>query len=587
MALFGEDKIEELRARADIVEVIGAHVRLRKAGRNWVGLCPFHDEKTPSFSVNAERGFFHCFGCGAGGTVFNFLMKVEGLTFPDSVRSLAAKYGVELPEPSQGGPRPVERDSWYAANAIAAEFYAQVLWKSPEGGTVREYLKSRGITPETSHEFQVGYAPSRPASLVAVLERRGLLEAGVRNGLVKNEGGAHDMFRARVMFPIRDAQGRVIAFGGRVLEDRQPKYLNSPESPLYSKARALYGLFEARKAIAAHDRVFVVEGYFDVIALSQAGIREAVAGCGTALTVDQLRILGRHTKNVIACFDGDNAGRKASLRALEIFLEAGILGRGVFIPDGFDPDTFVREHGAAAFEDLAARAQLLVDYFLADAVAGARGGVDSRARAGERVAAMLRQVHNAFEFDLLARKAADVLGISESVLRDQARQGSVARRAASPETGAAAPARRTVADDASGKAEIGLVAMALLYPATRAAIAASRIHGEFSDRELAGALVDICAAEDRAIPIDQFIAARLSGENQERLSAAAVDNVPVETDQMIAIADNYISAIGRRQNRREHADMVRSAAEAAAGNMDEAAAAAQAAIAAIKRGART
>jgi DNA primase len=348
MGRFGDDKIEEVRSRADIVEIVGAHVRLRRAGRNFVGLCPFHNEKTPSFSVNAERGFFHCFGCGAGGSVFNFIMRVEGLTFPEAVRSLARKYGVTLPQHDQSGPAAGEREAMLKASEVAAEFFAHVLWNTADGALARDYLKSRGISVETARAFMIGFAPSRPASLAKALERRGLRDAGVKVGLVKKDGdSAYDMFRARVMFPIRDAQGRAIAFGGRVLDARLPKYINSPESPLYSKARTLYGLFEARQAISSSvssgkDRAIIVEGYFDVIALWQAGFKEAVAGCGTALTVEQLRALSRYTKQVIACFDGDPAGRKASMRALEIFLQAGLLGRGIFIPSGFDPDTFVR-----------------------------------------------------------------------------------------------------------------------------------------------------------------------------------------------------------------------------------------------------
>ena len=297
MGRFGDDKIEEVRSRADIVEIVGAHVRLRRAGRNFVGLCPFHNEKTPSFSVNAERGFFHCFGCGAGGSVFNFIMRVEGLTFPEAVRSIARKYGVTIPEHDQSGPAAGEREAMLKASEVAAEFFAHVLWNTDDGAVARDYLKSRGISVETARAFILGFAPSRPASLAKALERRGLRDAGVKVGLVKKDGdGAYDMFRARVMFPIRDAQGRAIAFGGRVLDARLPKYINSPESPLYSKARTLYGLFEARQAISSNvaagkDRAILVEGYFDVIALWQAGFKEAVAGCGTALTVEQLRAL--------------------------------------------------------------------------------------------------------------------------------------------------------------------------------------------------------------------------------------------------------------------------------------------------------
>jgi DNA primase len=237
MALISEDKLEEIRTRADIVEVIGAHVRLKRAGRNFVGLCPFHNEKTPSFSVNSERGFFHCFGCGAGGTVFNFVMRTEGLSFPEAIESLARRYGVTLPERgSETGPGAGERDAALRANQTAAEFFAHVLWKTPDGAAARDYLAARGVTAETARTFGLGFAPERPANLARALERRGLLAAAVRLGLVKQDAaGTRDMFRGRLMFPIRDGQGRVLAFGGRVLDQRLPKYINSPESPLYSK----------------------------------------------------------------------------------------------------------------------------------------------------------------------------------------------------------------------------------------------------------------------------------------------------------------------------------------------------------------
>src|SRR6202046_2448722 len=435
MAQFGDSKVEEVRSRADIIEIIGTHVRLRRAGRNFVGLCPFHNEKTPSFSVNAERGFFHCFGCGVGGSVFDFIMRVEGLTFGEALRSLAKKYGVTLPEHDVSGPGAGEREAMLKASEVAAEFFAHVLWNTTDGAMARDYLKSRGISVETARAFMIGHAPSRPASLAKALEKRGLREAGVKVGLVKKDGNvttgadAYDMFRARVMFPMRDAQGRAIAFGGRVLDARMPKYINSPESPLYSKARTLYGLFEARQAISTSassgkDRAILVEGYFDVIALWQAGFKEAVAGCGTALTADQLRVLSRYTKNVIACFDGDAAGRKASMRALEIFLQAGLLGRGIFIPSGFDPDTFVRERGAAAFAELTDKSELLVDYFIRDQVekvGGPTAPLDKRFEAAKLISEKLRLISDEFQFNMIVRKTEGLLGVGEDVLRKEAR----------------------------------------------------------------------------------------------------------------------------------------------------------------------
>jgi len=581
MVRFGTDKIEEVRARADIVEIVGAQVRLKRAGRNFVGLCPFHNEKTPSFSVNAERGFFHCFGCGAGGTVFDFVMKVEGLTFFEALQSLARRYGIVLPEHTgPGGPPPGERDALALANLTAAEFFAHVLWKTADGAPARDYLKARGITEETAHAFILGYAPARPANLATVIGKRGMLEAAVKAGLVKREPGRdpYDMFRARLMFPIRDAQGRVIGFGGRVLDQRLPKYINSPESPIYSKARALYGVFEARQAIAQADRAIVVEGYIDVIALWQAGFKETVASLGTSLTVDQLRLLARYTRNIVACFDGDAAGRKASLRALEVFLGAGLLGRGVFIPSGFDPDTLVRDRGAQALSELIESSELLVDYFLREQAAAAGATLSGKARAAERVAEILRMVANPFEFDLLARKAADSLGVGEELLRREARKGGANNMPLRRTSGAAParPARTAARGDAVAQAEIGLIAIALDYSEMRAEIAAQLPSIEFNDPMLGAMLEDICLSDEARATLEVRILAGLSEDQRERLSALMVGPLMVNAEGAQRMAADFISALARSRQRREVESLRRVAADTSG---DDAEAAAQAVIA--------
>ncbi len=594
MARFGTDKIEEVRARADIVEIVGAQVRLKHAGRNFVGLCPFHNEKTPSFSVNAERGFFHCFGCGAGGTVFDFVMRVEGLTFGEALQSLARRYGIALPEHSgAGGPPAGERDALAAANQVAAEFFAHVLWKTADGAPARDYLKARGIAEETAHAFMLGFAPARSANLAAVIGKRGMLEAAVKAGLVKREAGRapYDMFRGRLMFPIRDAQGRVIGFGGRLLDQRLPKYINSPESPIYTKARALYGVYEARQAIAHGDRALVVEGNIDAIVLWQAGFKETVASLGTALTVDQLRLLARYTRNIIACFDGDAAGRKASLRALEIFLGAGLLGRGVFIPSGFDPDTLVRDRGAGAMTELIDSSELLVDYFLREQAAAAGATLSGKARAAERVAEILRMVANPFEFDLLARKAADSLGVGEALLRKEARKGGAVNqpvRRASSDAASARPARTVARGDAVAQAEIGLIAIALNYPELRSELAAQVMPHlqpattapaatvEFHDPMLAAMLEDICLSEESRAALEVRIMAGLSEEQRERLSALVVGPLMVDADGARRMAADFVSALARSRRRIEVETLRRVAADT---NGDDAAAAAQAVIA--------
>src|SRR5271170_7573554 len=488
MAPFSDTQLEEVRSRADIVEVIGTHVRLRKAGRNFVGLCPFHGEKTPSFTVSREKGFFHCFGCGAGGTVYNFLMRMEGVTFPEAVRSLANRYGITLPE-ERGDPRAgVEREAMLRAAEVANDFFSHVLWTDKAGAPARDYLKRRAIDIETAKTFKLGFSPAS-ASLVGALTRRGLLEAGAKIGLVKGTGAqTTDMFKARLMFPIHDTTGRVIAFGGRVLDDRLPKYINSPESPLYSKARNLYGLAQARAAIAKADRAIVVEGYIDAIALAQAGFKETVASLGTALTTDQLKLLGRYTRNVLACFDGDKAGQAASLRAVRTFLEAGLLGRGIFIPQGFDPDTLVKQRGAQSFAALIDAAEMLVDYFVRSEAAAAGTSLSGRARAAEHVAEVLALVSNAFEFDLLTRKAAEMLGVREEVLRAQGRKGIRAplRTAAQPR-----PARSAPSHDIRSVAEFGLLTVAAAYPILRDEILASGALTDFEDSNLAALAAEL------------------------------------------------------------------------------------------------
>ncbi len=523
MAPISDTQIEEVRSRADIVEVIGAHVRLRKAGRNFVGLCPFHGEKTPSFTVNREKGFFHCFGCGVGGTVFNFLMKMDGATFPEAVRSLASRYGITIAEETRRDPRAsAERDAMLRAAEVASEFFAHVLWEERAGAPARDYLKKRGIDTETAKAFKLGFAlfqRNSAASLAAALTKRGLLEAGIRIGVLKGGGPqAADMFYERVMFPIHDAAGRVIAFGGRVLDDRLPKYINSPESPLYSKARNLYGLAQARGAIAKADRAIVVEGYIDAIALAQAGFRETVASLGTALTVDQLRLLGRYTRNVFACFDGDKAGHSASIRAVRTFLEAGLLGRGIFIPQGFDPDTLVKERGAGGFAAIIDSAQLLVDYFVRDEAAAAGSSLSGRARAAERVAEVLALARNAFEFDLLTSKAAERLGVREEVLRAQARKGG---RAAVRVSREAPAARASATRGMRAIAELGLLAIAVAYPDLRQEILAGGALSDFEDRGLAAVVAELCGSGGEQA--QALVAQRLSAEQQGALSAQMLD----------------------------------------------------------------
>ncbi len=408
--------IDELIARIDIVELIGGRVQLKKAGREWKAPCPFHNEKTPSFWVSPAKQFYHCFGCGAHGTALGFLMEYDKLPFPDAVEELASRLGLEVPHEGGDAARTRPGEDLYGLIAQAAQYYRDCLRETPRA---KQYLEGRGITSESCVKFAVGYAPD---SWDAVLKRFGgsaahdqaLLDAGLvieRSG--KGESGHYDRFRDRIMFPIRDARGRPIAFGGRVLEAAEPKYLNSPETPLFHKGRELYGLYEARQALRKIERLLVVEGYVDVVRLAQSGIHYAVATLGTATTPEHLNRLFRVTSEVVFCFDGDRAGRTAAWRALENALEHARDGRQLrflFLPEGHDPDTLVGAEGAEAFEARIAGAVPISEFLVGQLVARTDlTSVDGRARLAEQARPLLARVPpGVYRELLLERLAAEV-----------------------------------------------------------------------------------------------------------------------------------------------------------------------------------
>jgi DNA primase len=439
--VIAEQKIAEVRQAARISEFVSPYVSLKRSGRGMLGLCPFHGEKSPSFSVDDDRGFYHCFGCGAGGNVFKFVMQMENVTFPEAVRKVAAHYGIDVPDESGPPGAASERDASFAMLASAANFYHAVLGKPGFGETVRNYLVERGISETARERFFLGASPASGDALTQHLRReKHDLRIAERIGLVGLRGGsAYDRFRGRLMFPIRDPQGRTLGFGARRIGDGDgPKYLNSSDSQAYHKGRVLYGLLEAREAErrppgrasqegspvparpAGSGELVLVEGYLDVIAMSQAGLTGVVAGCGTALTLDQARLIRRHAGEVVALFDGDDAGRRAAARSFPVFLEAGLWARGVFLPQGEDPDTFVRRHGAAALRAEIEKAKPLVEAYARYVAEGATGA-GAAARVGAELAEVLRKVENPFEYDDFVKKAALWTGVSERVLREQAR----------------------------------------------------------------------------------------------------------------------------------------------------------------------
>ncbi|WP_417781077.1 DNA primase [Stutzerimonas xanthomarina] len=372
--LIPQSFIDDLLNRSDIVEVVSSRIQLKKAGKNYTACCPFHKEKTPSFSVSPDKQFYYCFGCGAGGNALGFVMDHDNLEFPQAVEELAKRAGMEAPREESGPgrkPRQPVDSPLYPLLESAAGYYRQALKGHPARKAAVEYLKGRGLSGIIARDFGLGFAPPGWDNLMKhlggdALQQKAMIDAGL---LIENAetGRSYDRFRDRVMFPIRDSRGRVIAFGGRVLGDDKPKYLNSPETPVFHKGQELYGLYEARKANRDLDEIMVVEGYMDVIALAQQGLRNAVATLGTATSDEHLKRLFRIVPSVLFCFDGDAAGRKAAWRALESALpnlQDGRRARFLFLPEGEDPDTLVRSEGTDAFmARIQQHAQPLADYF--------------------------------------------------------------------------------------------------------------------------------------------------------------------------------------------------------------------------------
>ncbi|MCX6169225.1 MAG: DNA primase [Ignavibacteriales bacterium] len=363
-----ENKIEEIRNAADIVDIVSAHVHLKKRGKNFIGLCPFHQEKTPSFTVSDDKQIYHCFGCGVGGNVFKFLMEFKNISFIEAVEEIADHLGIKIEiENNQSDAQQNELEELYELNVLAARFFSDNLLKSNDGEQAREYLKRRNIKLQTQKIFGIGYAPYGWDNFLShAKENKVDLIKAKTLGLIdiNDKGEYYDKYRGRVIFPIFSPNGRVIAFGGRVLENQEnaAKYLNSPESQVYSKRRSLYGLYHSKDDIRKLDRAILVEGYMDLVSLFQAGVKNVVASSGTSLTEEQVQLLSRFTKNIIILFDADPAGQKASLRSIEILLKQDFEVKVIALPTGEDPDSFIIKFGKEKFDEEVFRAKNFLEY---------------------------------------------------------------------------------------------------------------------------------------------------------------------------------------------------------------------------------
>ena len=447
-------QIDEVRSRADIIRIVGDYVKLRKSGARFVGLCPFHQEKTASFSVDPSKQLFYCFGCHAGGDVFKFVMQIERLTFPEALRRLAEKVGVALGEQFgdatfDAGAR--ERTALYTIHEVAVKFYASQLSATTEGRAARAYLADRGLHDETIARFRLGYSPANGQALARHLAEAGF-EAGEaeKSGLVLRDAEGdrrYDRFRRRVVFPIARDNGKVAAFGARALGDDQPKYLNSPETPIYTKSRVLYNLDRAGAVIRELDRTVLVEGYMDCIAVVSAGIENVVASCGTSLTESQVRLLGRYSRRVVVNYDPDSAGTAATERSLTLLLEEGFGVNVLALPGGLDPDSFIRRQGAADYQKLLDRAPTYLDY-LTDRASAAHDlrTPEGKIAAANAVMPFLSKVSSSMLRDELANRLAERLRLDERLLRDELKRAAAKGRSEIRPTPDEAPVQASAAE---------------------------------------------------------------------------------------------------------------------------------------------
>jgi DNA primase len=424
-AYLPDDFIDRLREQTDIVEVIGQYVSLKKRGKNWVGLCPFHSERTASFTVTHEKNFYKCFGCGAAGDVYTFLMEHQKLTFMQAVELLAERLGIQVPKIDISQKEDAEREKLFYANIFAAEYYHRLLVSEDEGRAALDYLMGRGLDHSLIENFQLGWAPRSRDSLKKTalqhgIEEQTLVDAGL---LYPTEEGeeSYDRFRARVLFPIRDIRGRTIGFGGRVLEEEhQPKYLNSPETALFHKGEILFGLDKARGTISRESKAIVVEGYMDLLSLHQHGLENVVAPLGTALTSDQARLLGRYAREVFLLYDADPAGLKATFRGGDELLGAGVNVRVITLPKGMDPDDFMRQKGLQAFHKLLEKASDFLDRKME--IISQRLDfeiVSEREKGAEKLLESVARCRNELVKNLYLKKSAEFIGVPETVMAER------------------------------------------------------------------------------------------------------------------------------------------------------------------------
>ncbi len=527
-----EEKLAEIRNAADIVDIVSERVALKKAGKDYTGLCPFHSEKTPSFTVSQTKQIFHCFGCGAGGDIFNFLIQFEGVTFPEAVQSLARRYGIQLPKrqmtPSEKQEFS-EREQLFDINKKVLAYYREQLLRRPAGEKARVYLEKRGFSSEIINRFGLGYAPEGWDNLLRHLKSRQIPVAlAEKAGLVvprSSKSGYYDRFRNRIIFPIVDVTRQIVAFGGRVLDDAKPKYLNSPETPIYSKSRSLYGLHAAREKCRETGLVYIVEGYFDLLAMHQHGVTNAVATLGTSLTAAHVRMLRRgYASKARLVFDSDAAGIKAAHRSIGLFLNEAVDVEIIVLPAGEDPDSFLFARGGEAFLELADAAKDAIE-FLADSAVNAHGtSMQGKIRVVEELKQPLAEIKDPVARSVSIQHLAERLGIEEQALIERVREARQTQSAAikkrAPSTGGETSRSDGATELAENRLESRVIAMMLQYPEIVPAVENRGMIDYFTSNRLKSIAESIVSQPPRSTEDISELLNRIPDDRQRQLIAS-------------------------------------------------------------------
>lgn len=552
-----EEKISEILNTSDIVEIISESVILKNSGRNFFGLCPFHSEKTPSFSVNANKQIFHCFGCSAGGNVLTYVMKYHGITFPEAAKMLAQRYNIVI-ETKDISPAKREqlnlKENLFRLNKTVMQVYSEQLQESDQGEAARKYLKKRETSDDIIQKFGLGFSPDAWESIVAVLKQQKISrKLAIQSGLVmerKKSEGFYDRFRNRIMFPIFDINMQVAGFGGRVMDDSMPKYMNSPETPVYNKSRILYGLHASKQYCRQLGFVFIVEGYFDFLSLYQHGIKNAVATSGTALTSDHVRMLKGYASKMILVFDSDAAGINAAKRSIKTFMQEGVDTRVLVLPEGNDPDSFVVKYGADAFNEKASKAKTVMQFLLQVSIDTHGLSVEGRIKILDDMKEHLMLINDSALRSLYVKELSETLNIDEKAVLEKVREQVVNQAA-----------KRTFfpADEKdeepleSDRREEQMISVILNYPEIIKEIEKTDALNYFYSEKLKRIAKKIIAVDS---PKDAFVtdvmASMKKNEDQQLIASLAMNDFLCEQEDIHQTALSIINRIIRVRTKQEN-----------------------------------